>query len=369
MSTGGGGSGREGMSGEELSDPAGGSRLAVRAYFHVGVMVILGSTTAAAARYIVRDLPPVWVPVVRFGVAGLFLLPFLADRSGLLRILRRDWPLLIAAAAMCVPVNQGFFLNAARLGPTSHVGLFYATCPLVVLLLAWVMRLESPDLGRLWGVLASVAGVGIIGIGSAMQAGGLPHETRATMLADLLLIGAVLSWGGYLAASKPLIMRHGSIPVLAATFLVGALLDLPLALATSPAIPPLADVAPSAWIALAVLTLFITPVNLACQNLAMRRLDASQVANFSNISPVLTVGWGAWLFGEAVTASLLVGGTLTLAGVLWTARSRPRPRSRPEAVPAAGPDPIRIAVDRQPHDRAPRVSRTQSAPSTSPASG
>ncbi|MHB1561266.1 MAG: DMT family transporter [Isosphaeraceae bacterium] len=330
-------------------------------------MIVLGSTTAAAARYIVRDLPPVWVPVVRFGVAGLFLLPFLADRSGLVRILRRDWPLLIAAAAMCVPVNQGFFLNAARLGPTSHVGLFYATCPLVVLLLAWVMRLESPDLGRLWGVLASVAGVGIIGIGSAMQAGGLPHETRATMLADLLLIGAVLSWGGYLAASKPLVMRHGSIPVLAATFLVGALLDLPLALATSPAIPPLANVAPSAWIALAVLTLFITPVNLACQNLAMRRLDASQVANFSNISPVLTVVWGAWLFGEVVTASLLVGGTLTLAGVFWTARSRPRPR--PEAVPAAEPEPIRIAVDRQSRDRPPRVSRTQSAPSATSASG
>jgi hypothetical protein len=81
-----------------------------------------------------------------------------------------------------------------------------------------------------------------------------------------------------------------------------------------------------------------TPVNLACQNLAMRRLDASQVANFSNISPVLTVVWGAWLFGEAVTASLVVGGTLTLAGVFWTARSRPRPGLQPEAVPAAGPE-------------------------------
>ena len=78
------------------------------------------------------------------------------------------------------------------------------------------------------------------------------------------------------------------MPVLTATFLAGALLDLPVALIASPAIPPLAQVTPTAWIALAVLTLFITPVNLACQNLAMRRLDASQVANFSNISPILT---------------------------------------------------------------------------------
>ncbi len=331
-------------------------------------MVVFGSTTAAAARYIVRELPPVWVPVVRFGVAGLFLLPVIADWSSLARIVRRDWPLLLAAAAMCVPINQGFFLNAARLGPTSHVGLFYATCPLVVLLLAWVMRLEKPDLGRLWGVLASVAGVCIIGIGSVWQGGSPAQETRATMLADLLLIGAVLSWGGYLAVSKPLVMRHGSMPVLTATFLVGALLDLPLALATSPTIPPLSQVTPAAWIALAVLTLIITPVNLACQNMAMRRLDASQVANFSNISPILTVIWGAWLFGEAVTTSLVVGGILTLAGVFWTASSRPQ--ARPEATaPEPEVEPALRAADHRPRDWPIKAAKVQPAPTASSASG
>ena len=35
--------------------------------------------------------------------------------------------------------------------------------------------------------------------------------------------------------------------------------------------------------------------------------------------------WGAWLFGEALTASLIVGGALTLAGVVWTGWSRPEP--------------------------------------------
>jgi drug/metabolite transporter (DMT)-like permease len=311
------------ISGDRPGSPRG-SRPDYRAYVYVGLMVIIGSTTAAAARYIVRELPPIWVPVVRFGVAGLMLLPIVGNRDILTRLFRRDWPLLIVAAALSVPVNQGFFLNAARLGPTLHVGLFYATCPLVVLLLAWTMRLERPDLGRLWGVLASVAGVCIIGIGSAWQGGSPPTETRSTILADLLLIGAVLSWGGYLAVSKPLIMRHGSLPVLTATFLVGALLALPLALVSSPTMPDLSRVTPAAWIALVVLTLFITPVNLACQNLAMRRLDASQVANFSNISPILTVLWGAWLFGEAITPSLVIGGTLTLAGVAWTGMSRPQ---------------------------------------------
>src|SRR5262245_36030370 len=99
------------------------SRTDYRAYVYVAMMVIFGSTTAAFARYIVRELPPIWVPVVRFGIAGLLLLPVLADRQVLARLFRRDWALLMVSAAMCVPINQGFFLNAARLGPTSHVGL------------------------------------------------------------------------------------------------------------------------------------------------------------------------------------------------------------------------------------------------------
>ncbi len=304
----------------------------LRAFIYVALMVILGSTTAAAARYIVRELPVVWVPVVRFGVAGIALLAVVGKVGAMARIFRRDGWLLLASAALAVPINQGFFLNAARLGPTSHVGLFYATCPLVVLFLAWAMRLEPPDLGRLWGVLASVVGVVIIGVGSAWNPGGAPAESQAVVMADLLLIGAVISWGGYLTVSKPLIMRHGSLPVLTATFLVGALLDFPIALLSSPQIPDFSQVTSTAWIALAFLTLFITPVNLACQNLALRRLDASQVANFSNVSPILTVVWGALLFAEAMSPSLILGGTLTLAGVIWTGRSRPR-RSRGEWSP------------------------------------
>jgi drug/metabolite transporter (DMT)-like permease len=316
-----------------------------RAYVYVVVMIVLGSTTAAAAKFVVRELPVAWLPVVRFGVAGLCLLPVVRDLGVLGRILRRDGLLILMAAALCVPVNQGFFLNAIRLGPTAHVGLFYATCPVVVLLLAWALRLERPDFGRVWGILASVLGVVVIGAGSAWLAGGLPAETRSVVLADCLLIGAVLSWGGYLTVSKPLIMRHGSLPVLAITFLAGCLLDLPIALFTSPYVPAFDQVSQAAWLALAFLTLFITPVNLACQNLALRRLDASQVANFNNVSQILTVGWGACLFGEAITPSLVVGGILTLAGVLWTSRwhSRAPGRCHAGGVPDARKDRIKAA--------------------------
>jgi drug/metabolite transporter (DMT)-like permease len=64
----------------------------------------------------------------------------------------------------------------------------------------------------------------------------------------------------------------------------------------------------------------VTVFALAFQNLAMRHVDASRVATFNNAGPILTIAWGAWLFGERLTPALVVGGLLTLGGILWTSR-------------------------------------------------
>jgi drug/metabolite transporter (DMT)-like permease len=290
-------------------------------YVYVALMVLIGSTTAPAAKYVVRDLPIFLIPIMRFAMAGMCLLPVVWARGGLGRLIREDgWGLLLASG-LCVPINQGFFLGATRLCPTSHVGLFYATCPLVVLLLAWAMRLEQPDRGRIGGILMSIAGMLLIGLGHLWESGGVTAaEAQSALFGDLLLIGAVSSWGGYIALSKPLIVRHGALPVLAGTFLSGCLLSAPVAIVASPGFPPLSNVSLSAWLGLAFLGFFVTPFGWAFQNMSLRRFDATQVATFSNAAPILTIFWGMWLFGESLTMSLVVGGAMTMAGIYWICR-------------------------------------------------
>jgi drug/metabolite transporter (DMT)-like permease len=51
---------------------------------------------------------------------------------------------------------------------------------------------------------------------------------------------------------------------------------------------------------------------------ALARMEASKVAVFSNLGPVLTA-IGAWAFqGERITWEIFVGGLLVLAGVRFT---------------------------------------------------
>ncbi|WP_165067848.1 DMT family transporter [Paludisphaera rhizosphaerae] len=311
-----------------------------RAYLLLATMVVLGSTTSPLAQVAVRQLPIGLVPLLRFGSATLCLLPFVGAGS-IRRLIREDWRRLAVVAACCVPLNQFFFLTAAKLGTNAHVGLFYATVPLIVWTLAWILGHEPLDLSRLGAILISIAGVLVIGLGNILGADAAtsPAQTRNVMIADILLVGAVLSWGAYVALSRPLVMRHGALPTLAGAFLVGCLLQLPVAALTAPSwAPQVRDASMSAWICLAVLAFGITPVNLALQNLALRRLDASQVAAFSNVAPVLTVVWGVWLFHEVLSPALLVGGALTLAGVFWTSRPAPRRTPKPAPQPAWTPD-------------------------------
>ena len=290
----------------------------IRAYVYLVLMVLIGSCTAPAAKFAVRELPTGLLPLIRFGVAGVFLLPIVGRRGdSLARLFREDFWRLALAAALCVPVNQTFFLNGARLAPTSHVALIYASCPLFVLLMTVMMGQERLIPSRLAGVVASMAGVVVIGLDSFWRGGAGGQDT---LRGDLLLVGAVASWGAYLTASKPLIARHGPLTVLAGTFLAGTVLHLPVALVTMPGWAPLSNASGAAWRGLLFLTLVVTLIGLTFQNLAMRRLDASQVASFGNVAPLLTVFWGVWLFGETVTPALILGGVLTLGGILWTSR-------------------------------------------------
>ncbi len=328
------------MAGEGVGGRVAVKSVGSRAFGCLALMVLIGSSTPPAAKFAVRELPVGLIPIVRFGVAGLCLWPIVLRGGVLGRMLRGDGWRLALAAALCVPINQAFFLSGARLAPAAHIGLIYAACPLVVLSLAAALGQERLAAGRVLGVAASVAGVALIALGNLWTAD--PAGLDA-LRGDLLEVGAVVSWGAFLTVNKPLVARHGAMPTLAATMLVGSALDLPIALATAPSWPSMAGPSTAAWLGLAHLTFVSSIGGLAFQNLAMRNLDASQVATFGNVAPLLTVAWGYLLFGEQTSALAGAGGLLVLLGIAWASRPARAPRPTPPAVasrPAPLPEPV-----------------------------
>jgi drug/metabolite transporter (DMT)-like permease len=63
--------------------------------------------------------------------------------------------------------------------------------------------------------------------------------------------------------------------------------------------------------------------------MAIERIGAALSAQVGMIGPMVTLGLGAWFLGEAVTAWVLLGTVLVLAGVYGVTRQRDRPDDRP----------------------------------------
>ncbi len=296
------------------------------AWVYLVLMVLIGSSTATAAKFAVRELPLGLLPVARFGIAGVCLLPLVLHGGRFRGMLQRDWRRLLVAGMLCVPINQAFFLGGSRLAPTTHVGLIYAMCPLVVLALACAIGQERLRGGRVLGIVITVLGAIVIAFGSFWNSQGA--QGHHVLWGDLLLVGAVVSWGGYITVNKPLVARHGSFEVLAGTFLAGCLLQLPITLATLPYWKPLSEASAAAWLWLLYMAIAVTVCGLWCQNQALRRLDASQVAAVGNAAPLLTIVWGILLLGEGITVSLVVGGILVLGGIVVAQRATGRDMRR-----------------------------------------
>lgn len=224
-----------------------------------------------------------------------------------------DLPALLAAGLIGFTVNQMLYSWGLHLTTASHSGLIFTITPLFVFGMSQVLghvRLGRRDvLGLALGVLGSAL---IIGWPASGTAGG------ASVLGDLLTVGAAITWGVWTILAAPILRRRGT---LAGTFwitLTGTLGLIPFAL---PGI--LSQDWRLPWWAFAGV-LFAGTAGGALGSLlwyaAVRRLGAARTAIYANMESFFAVLAATLLLGERVAVASLVGGAAVVAGVLLTRR-------------------------------------------------
>jgi drug/metabolite transporter (DMT)-like permease len=168
-----------------------------------------------------QALTPNDISVLRYGTAGLLLLPVLM-RKGL-----QDLPITALVVLVCgaglpylLAVTHGLTLSSA-----SHFGLVTpSTMLLCTALGGWLFHREALTLNRLLGLACVVAGLGLVALDGLLS-------PVASLKGDLLFM-----LGGFLWASYTLALRQWHIEPLHATALVSSLsmiLCIPLMLLTA----------------------------------------------------------------------------------------------------------------------------------------
>jgi drug/metabolite transporter (DMT)-like permease len=264
---------------------------------------LLAGGNAVAVRFSNRELAPLWGAGLRFSLAAAVLLAVMA-------MMRLAFPRgrALTGAVLYGVFNFGASFGLAYYGLVRvHAGLgqtLLALVPLATLLLAVIHRQERFRLAALLGTILALAGVAVIS--GASVKGSVPLLSLVALVGSALCFAEAAVLVRRFPPVHPVVMNAvgmatGAALLVAGAMLVGEPIELPERAAT--------------WVALAYVAPIGSVVVFVLYLIVLRYWAASRTAYGFVLIPFVTVILSAWLDNEPLTAGLLVGGLLVLAGV------------------------------------------------------
>ena len=275
-------------------------------------LALIWSASFVFIRVLVPLIGPLWVATGRLVIAGAALAIWLALVNAPAGV-RMHWRAYLFVGVFNCALPFVLFAYAAVHLPASYLVILNATTPLFGALVAAVALRERLGPAKLLGLGAGIAGVVLV-----TRAVPVAPDTQFA-LAVAAGLGAALC---YALAAVGLKRRGAALSPLALAawgqLFAGALL-LPV---TMPSSVP----GPIGLLAIANLLLLA----LLCSGVAyilyfrlIRDIGPTRALTVTFLMPAFGMLWGAWLLGESVTAGMIGGAALIVAGtasVLGTVR-------------------------------------------------
>jgi drug/metabolite transporter (DMT)-like permease len=257
-------------------------------------------------RVAVEHITPGTLVFLRTGVASVILLPIALLRSEIAPVLAR-WKWLILFAVVEIMIPWLMLSDAERHLNSSLAGLLVAGVPLVGAFAArFTAHAERVDRTQLIGLL-----VGILGVGSLV---GLDFS-HLNLLALLEMAGVAVCY-----ATGPIILARSlsdlpGLGVIASALVVSAVCYLPFVFFQPPR-----DVTRSVVGSVAVLSVVCTALAFILFFQLIATIGPTRSTVITYVNPAVAVALGVIVLNEHLTAGMIVGFPLILAGSILGAR-------------------------------------------------
>jgi drug/metabolite transporter (DMT)-like permease len=230
--------------------------------------------------------------------------------------IRKEWPRVLLLALLGVVLNMGFFLVGLQYTTAVNAVVVITTIPVFTYAIAVLLRRETLGPRRAIGIVLALLGVVYL-VASSYEA------SRQHALGDVLVMVNALSYAAFLVLARPMTQRYDPLSLTTWMFLIGALVFLPIALATGlRAQLAAASIENLAW--LGYIILGATVVTYVINARVLRHVPASTVAVFTYIQPVFTALAAYWLLDSPLEPKVLPAAALVFGGVWLVARRRPK---------------------------------------------
>ncbi|HYP61232.1 MAG TPA: DMT family transporter [Thermomicrobiales bacterium] len=281
------------------------------AYLALVTTAVIWGTTAIGIKVALETYPPFILSVGRWLISLAIMLPMMR-RFGIRPILDRRT--FVLGLFGILGFNAFFTLGLERT-TAANGSLINGALPVVVAFLSFVFLGERLAPIRISGIVISMIGVAVTVLGATLD---------ASVLGNVLILGAVLSWAIYTIYNRERMKGENTMGIIAGSALFGVAMMIPLAAIEWAQETP---EAPTLKLVAIILYLSLGPAMAANYMwvFALTRVPASQAAVFSNLTPIVGIVLAGLILDEPITVYHVVGSILVIAGVLLTTwRRQPR---------------------------------------------
>ena len=280
----------------------------------VGGMIllqVLASICYPIAKYGLGIIDPFTFAFYRYIISSAVLLTMTKLRKQGRPVERPDWWRLALLGLLIIPGNQTLFLWGQSMTGAGHGAFLFATTPIWVFVLAIIHLKERPHWRRTTGIILATLGVLFI------MYSGLADVGTKYLLGDLILVGSVAAWGYYTVLGKPLVKKYGALRTTAYALALGSAMYLPFGAYAAIRY----DYSQSniwAWGSVVYMAIALSAVVYVIWYWLLKYLDASRIAVYHNVQPIIASAVAYFFLGEALSTGFVIGGLVVIAGVLFT---------------------------------------------------
>jgi len=305
------------------------------------VVYIVWGSTYLGIELAGETMPATFAAGVRFTIAGLLMLGFIAWRRGVASLrLRRGELASAAVVGLLLPGANSLLFITERQVPIGLTSLIIAAIPLWVLLLRLAAR-ERPDLVSTIGLIVGFGGIVLL-VHPGSDTGPLSYL--------LLTVGASFMWalGSFLSPRMP--VPRNALVATGYEMLAGGVVLAAIGLVVySPA-----ELDPAGWsgrsiFGLVYLIVFGSLLGYSAYVWLLANAPIAKVSTYAYVNPVVAIALGVIVLGESITLRIVGGALLILVSVAIVLRreaAAPAPSESGQVVRTDG-DPTELAPARR----------------------
>ena len=274
---------------------------------------LLAAGTHLIAKTVTQEVHPVVLTFLRNVISLFAMLVMFLAREKRIKVEKKDIGHLLWLSFLAVPMNQFLYLYGIKFTLAANGALLYATTPALVLILSYFVLHERLTRKKVIGVVIAFFGISIV-----MFEKGIDFSSDY-FFGNVMIFFAVISWAMFAINGKQLVKKYGTFHITALSMIGGAIMFLPIGIVyfASTDVPTITI---GNWWGILYLSLGTSVVSYILWFYTLARMDTTKVAVFANAQPILTTLLAVLILNQPVTITFLVGGVITIGGVVITQR-------------------------------------------------